>query len=124
VDLAIVPHDLQELIGEVVLNNIDTTNRSASVRIGIRAAYTNRGYGSAALGLMLAYAFEDLQLHRVELEVFAFNSRAIHVYEKLGFHREGVLRDVLYADNTYHDAIVMSMLDHEYRARVAADDAA
>jgi RimJ/RimL family protein N-acetyltransferase len=119
VDLAIVPHVLDQLVGEVVLNKIDMTNRSANIRIGIRAPYTNRGYGREALRLLMAYAFERLHLHRVELEVFAFNPRAQHVYEQLGFRREGVLRDVLFLDGVFHDAIVMSILEDEYRATSA-----
>jgi RimJ/RimL family protein N-acetyltransferase len=115
IDLAIVPHDVNQLVGEVVLNNIDTTNRSASIRIAIRTPFTNRGYGRAALRLLIAFAFEQLGLHRVELEVFAFNPRALHVYEQLGFRREGVLRDVLFLDGAFHDAIVMSILEDEYR---------
>lgn len=49
--------------------------------------------------------------------MFAFNPRAIHVYEKLGFKREGVLREVLYAGGGYHDASVMSLLRREYLAQ-------
>ncbi|MNP53465.1 Spermidine N(1)-acetyltransferase [compost metagenome] len=64
---------------------------------------------------MLWHAFEKLNLHRVELGVFAFNKRAIHVYEKLGFNREGVQRDLLFLNQEYHDSILMSMLEHEYR---------
>ncbi|GAB4194144.1 MAG: GNAT family protein [Roseiflexaceae bacterium] len=116
VDLAIVPAGADELVGEVVLNKIDPDNRSANIRIGIRQPHTGRGYGSEAMRLMLGYAFEQLRLHRVDLEVFLFNPRALHVYEKLGFKREGVLRDVILLDGVYHDAIVMSMLEDEYRA--------
>ncbi|HEU4326718.1 MAG TPA: GNAT family protein [Roseiflexaceae bacterium] len=115
VDLAIVPQGSEELVGEVVLNEIDDDNRSANIRIGIRQPHTGRGYGSEAMRLMLGHAFEQLGLHRVSLEVFSFNPRALHVYEKLGFRREGVLRDTLLLDGVYHDAIVMSMLEDEYR---------
>jgi RimJ/RimL family protein N-acetyltransferase len=46
--------------------------------------------------------------------VFAFNFRAIHVYEKLGFVREGLRREVLFMDGVYHDAVVMGLLQYEY----------
>ncbi|WP_278739257.1 GNAT family N-acetyltransferase, partial [Paenibacillus macerans] len=45
-----------------------------------------------------------------------FNPRAIHVYEKIGFRREGVLRDELFMDGGFHDSILMSMLEDEFRA--------
>jgi RimJ/RimL family protein N-acetyltransferase len=54
--------------------------------------------------------------------VFAFNERAAHVYERVGFVREGVLRDTLYWDGVYHDSIVMSILRPEWDdGREAAD---
>ncbi len=117
VDLAIVPQGAEELVGEVVLNEIDADNRSANIRIGISQPHTGRGYGSEAMRLMLGHAFGQLGLHRVSLEVYSFNPRALHVYEKLGFRREGVLRDVLLLDGIHHDAIVMSVLEDEYRNR-------
>ena len=54
-------------------------------------------------------------MHRIELEVYDFNPRAQHVYEKAGFMREGVRREVLLWDGEYHDAIVMSILEDEFR---------
>jgi RimJ/RimL family protein N-acetyltransferase len=114
-DLAIVPRGQDALVGEVVLNEIDGLNRSANIRIGIRKPCTDRGYGSEALRLMLAYAFDELRMHRVALAVYAFNLRAIHVYQKLGFRHEGVLREVLWSEGAYHDVIVMSILESECR---------
>ena len=64
---------------------------------------------------MLQYGFDQLKLHRIELEVYEFNPRAIHVYEKLGFVREGIKRQVLLWEGQYHDAILMSVLAHEYQ---------
>ncbi|MCP1308417.1 GNAT family N-acetyltransferase [Paenibacillus tyrfis] len=116
VDLMIVSQATDRLVGEVVLNDIDPVNRSANIRIAIAGqANQGKGYGTEAMLLMLHYAFGTLNLHRVELSVYAFNDRAIHVYEKLGFKREGVQRDSLYWDHQYHDAIIMSILEHEFR---------
>lgn len=116
VDLMIMTQDSDQLIGEVVLNDMDPVNRFANIRIGIGGqANRGKGYGTEALLLMLEYAFGTLHLHRVELGVFSFNDRAIHVYEKIGFKREGVQRDVLYLNHQYHDSIMMSILEHEFR---------
>lgn len=106
------------IIGEVVLMDIHDKNRSAHIRIAIdQPAHQGKGYGSEAMLLMLDYGFGIANLHRIELEVFAFNERAIRTYEKLGFQREGVKRDVLYYNHEYHDAILMSMLEDEFRQR-------
>ncbi|MFS1516437.1 GNAT family N-acetyltransferase [Bacillus sp. SCS-151] len=105
-----------DIIGDIALQDIDTINRSASIRIAIDAdQHQGKGYGSEAISLMLEYGFGLLNLHRIELEVFSFNKRALHVYEKLGFKKEGIQRDRLYYDHQYHDAILMSMLEDEYR---------
>ncbi|WP_231637404.1 MULTISPECIES: GNAT family N-acetyltransferase [Bacillales] len=122
VDFIIILKETNELLGEVVLNEIDTTNRSANIRIGIQGAqHRGKGYGTEALVHMLRYGFETLKLHRIHLGVYAFNPRAIHVYEKLGFQREGVERDALYLDGKFHHMITMSMLEDEFRALYGAE---
>jgi len=115
VDYAITLKDNPRYIGEVVLNNFDVDNRSASFRIALSNQKNfGKGYGSEATKLMLKHAFETLNLHRVELEVYDFNPRAKHVYEKQGFTQEGIKRDVLLWDGKYQNAIVMSILEDEY----------
>jgi RimJ/RimL family protein N-acetyltransferase len=117
VDLVICSQKTNQTLGEVVLNNIDFINRSANIRIGIfNEKDYSLGYGSEALILMLNHAFGGLNLHRVELGVYDFNPRAIHVYEKLGFKQEGVLRDSLHFNHQFHDQIIMSILAEEFRS--------
>ncbi len=122
VDYAITLKDDPTYIGEVVLNQIDMDARNASFRIALGGAqYFNKGYGSEATYLILKHGFETLGLHRIELEVYDFNPRAQYVYEKVGFVKEGVRRDVLLWDGKYQSAIVMSMLEDEWRAKYGAN---
>lgn len=103
-------------LGEVVLNNIDQINRSANFRIALASEKLfGKGYGTEATRLIIDFGFQSLKLHRIELEVYDFNPRAQHVYEKVGFVREGIRRDVLLWDGVYHSAIVMSILENEYK---------
>lgn len=103
-------------MGEVVLNNIDWLNRTANFRIALgQQALLGLGYGTEATRLILDYGFHSLNLHRIELEVYEFNPRAQRVYEKVGFVREGVRRDVLLWEGQYYSAITMSILEEEYR---------
>lgn len=62
--------------------------------------------------LALDYGFGMFNLHRVDLQVYDFNERRLHVYETIGFKREGVLRDYLYFNHKYYDAVVMSILEN------------
>jgi RimJ/RimL family protein N-acetyltransferase len=113
-DLAIVDNDSAMCVGEVVLNNWEPANESCQFRILIGPAGRGRGLGTEATGLILRYAFTVLSLHRVGLEVYAFNPRARRVYEKAGFTVEGVKRDALKFDDQRVDAIVMSVLAPEW----------
>ena len=116
VDFLIFKKESHKILGEVVINDIDRNNRSASLRIAInRKEDFSKGYGSESLLLALNYGFGMLNLHRIELEVFSFNQRAIHVYEKIGFKREGIKREGAFYYNKYYDIITMSILEEEFR---------
>lgn len=116
VDFFIVSKENDEIVGEIVINDIDWGNRIANIRLAIfEEKNYNKKYGTDAILLALDYGFGMYQLHRIELQVYSFNKRAIHVYEKLGFKKEGILRDYLYFDHEYHDAIVMSILETEFK---------
>jgi RimJ/RimL family protein N-acetyltransferase len=113
-DLAVVDKASGECVGEVVLNEWDKGNRSCNFRTLIGPGGRDRGLGTEALRLIVGYGFEQLGLHRISLEVYAFNPRARHVYEKAGFIAEGVLREALRYEDQWIDATVMSLLDHEW----------
>ena len=116
-DFAITLPDDPTYIGEAVLNNIDWDNRCANFRIALGSHQNfGKGYGTEATQLILQYAFEQLEIHRIELEVYDFNPRAQHVYEKVGFVKEGVRRDVLLWEGRYQSAIVMSILASEFKS--------
>ena len=102
-------------VGEVVLNQIDFQNRCASLRMAIwQKDMRDQGFGTEALELVLEYAFKSIELNRIELEVYAFNPRARHVYEKLGFVAEGVRREALWWDGVSVDAVCMGLLRRDY----------
>ncbi|WP_124727911.1 GNAT family N-acetyltransferase [Staphylospora marina] len=116
--LLIALKENDEVIGDIALQDIHPINRSANIRIMIASEkHQGKGYGTEAMKLMLEYGFGILNLHRIELNVFPFNPRAIHVYEKLGFKKEGVQREVLFYNHAWHDSVLMSMLAHEYRVK-------
>ncbi|MCU7827385.1 GNAT family N-acetyltransferase [Kitasatospora sp. DSM 101779] len=109
-DLAVVDLASGRCVGEVVLNEWDEPNLSCSFRTLIGPAGRGRGLGTEALRLLLGHAFDELGLHRVQLEVYSFNPRARRVYEKVGFVAEGVLREALRDGDGWADATVMAVL--------------
>lgn len=103
------------LVGSCQLHSIHPVHRSADlqIRIGARDAQ-DRGVGTAALRLLLRYAFEELGLHRVQLHVFATNVRARHVYERVGFRVEGVQREAFWIEGAWMDTALMAILATEF----------
>ena len=117
IDYAITCPPDPAFVGEAVLNCIDWGQRSANFRIMLAGpAFYGRGIGTSATRLLLAHGFSALHLHRIELEVFAFNPRAQRSYQKAGFTVEGVRRDALWWDGAFHDAVIMSILQPEFAA--------
>lgn len=120
-----------ELIGEIVLNDLDEHARSANLRLALLPNYRGRGYGREAIFEVLRFAFdgstdvdgvwhEGPRLHRVSLDVLSINPRARMLYESLGFREEGRLRDVYRDGDGWADATVMSILEDEFRAGLGA----
>ena len=112
--LVIADKENDALIGDVELNDIDWMNRSANIRIQIsNENYLSKGFGTEAMRLLLDYGFGVYNLHRVELEVYSYNHRAIKAYEKLGFKQEGIKRKNHYYHHKFHDTIMMGLLKEE-----------
>jgi len=113
--LAIVLNEGDRHVGNLGLQNIRWKDRAAEFGIMLgEADCLDRGYGSEATRLLLKYAFESLNLNRIQLGVWDFNHRAIRSYEKVGFVREGAQREYGFVDGRYADHITYSMLAREY----------
>lgn len=102
-------------VGLPELDGILWTQRNAglSLVLGERAVW-GRGFASEAMRLAVAFAFDELNLHRLGLTVFASNERAIRLYERLGFVREGVRREFLLRDGRAEDLLLYGLLRREW----------
>ncbi len=103
-------------IGNVSLFQIDLRHRNAGLSIFI-ADNDNRakGTGSRAIKLLLDYAFNFLNLHKVFLKMTADDEKVKNFYEKLGFVVEGRLREHEYIDGKYVDKLTLSILKSEFQ---------
>ena len=119
-DLAVVDKAAGRCVGEAVLNQWDPGNESCNFRILLGPAGRDRGLGTEATRLIVGYGFERLGLHRISLEVYAFNPRARRAYEKVGFRPEGVLRESLRYNGEWIDATIMSILAPEWGRETTA----
>lgn len=108
--LAVVDNTTAAVVGEVVLNDWDPANRSCGFRTFVGRAGRGRGLGTEATRLVVEHGLGTMGLHRITLEVYAFNPRARHVYEKVGFVHEGTGRDALRFDDGWVDVHLMAIL--------------
>lgn len=113
---AIIDQKTKELLGYCTLKNVRNINRSATVTIAIfDEKNRGKGYGTDALKTLLRVGFGYLNFHRIGLNVFETNTRAIRVYEKVGFKKVGLLRETDYIDGQYVNDVVMDILEDEWR---------
>lgn len=109
------------MIGEIILGEggIPSSiahNRAANIGLSIAAAYQGKGYGREAINWMLDWAFRHGAMHSVALSTVSYNTRAMNLYEDLGFVHEGRRRQVIWFDRTWHDDVMFSMTEEEWEA--------
>jgi RimJ/RimL family protein N-acetyltransferase len=100
-------------IGHVGLYNIHAVHRSAEFAIVLDRSTWGKGIGIRATRAMVDFGFDELNLHRIELQVLADNDRAIAVYHKVGFREEGRLRRAVFKCARFHDVLVMAVMSDE-----------
>ena len=100
-------------VGNVFLFQINRTHRHCQAGITIKQAAWNRGYAQELLPALVRFAFDDLEMNKVFLQVFTTNTKALSLYRKLGFKDEGVLRAHYFVNGSFHDMVSLSMLRDE-----------
>ncbi len=97
-------------IGNASIHDIDWVSRTAAfgLFIGEPSAW-NRGFGSDAIRTLVRFAFEEMNLRKLRINVFEYNDRAKHVLESQGFVQEGRLRGEFYREGSYHDLLILSI---------------
>lgn len=109
---------LKKDVGSVFLRDIDTDNKKAEYGIFIgEDSARGHGLGTAAAELIVMYGFDELNLHKIFLRVFAENLRAVKSYEKAGFKQEAYLKDEVCISGEFRDIILMARFDTEGAAK-------
>lgn len=109
---------LGKTIGHISLGGISKKNNAARISRVLIGNTTERGKGycTKMVSAVLKIGFDEMKLHRISLGVYDFNTSAIRCYEKAGFVKEGLMRDVLkYDENTYWSLYEMSILEDEWQ---------
>jgi len=101
-----------EIIGNLVCNgsNRRASRHCVSISMSVAKTYRGKGIGKELMRQAIDWARNSSIVKRMDLIVFARNLPAIHLYESLGFEKEGVLRKSIYRDDQYLDAYIMALL--------------
>ena len=101
-------------VGTARLHGVDPVDRRARYAVGLLDRdVLGRGLGTEVTRAVVTYGFTEVGLHRIDLRVLAYNTRAIRCYRRVGFVEEGRERESALVDGTWHDDIIMGMLDRE-----------
>ena len=105
------------VIGTCTLFHLDTRNRRAELGYALGREHWGKGHMREALGALLGFAFTDLNLHRLEADVDPANAASIKSLERLGFQREGHLRERWLVAGGVYDSLFYGLLRREWQAR-------
>jgi RimJ/RimL family protein N-acetyltransferase len=107
---------IDAVIGTCTLTHCSTTHQRAEIGFALRQTHWGQGLGTEAVGAAIDFAFETLNLHRVEADADPRNERCLRLLERFGFQREGCLRERYYLHGERQDAIVLGLLRANWRA--------
>ncbi|CAM3974382.1 GNAT family N-acetyltransferase [Mesobacillus zeae] len=101
------------LIGTIGFNTWVPKNKRAEIGYEIHPNHWRKGYISEAASEVLSYGFEEMELTRIGAVVFLENEASNKLLTKIGFQKEGILRDYMYQDGKAHDTFVYSLLKNK-----------
>jgi RimJ/RimL family protein N-acetyltransferase len=111
--------DEPKLVGSIGLFGAGVKDRCGTLGIFLGREFVGRGYGTDAVRVIVSYGFREIGLHRIQLNVYAFNIRAVSAYRSAGFVEEGRRRKAVLHDGEWYDEVLMSILDDEWLAQSA-----
>ena len=101
-------------VGGLNLNSINERNGTFSIGIQIGVEYRGKGYGTAAMRILLKYAFLERRLNKFNSGCVEGNVASITMHKNLGCVQEGVRRQLYYSDGRYFDGILLGLTKDEF----------
>ena len=112
--LGVALADSNLIIGKITLFQLSEKNRRAEIGYVLDRRQWGKGYMTEAIGWLLAYAFDELKLHRLEADTDPDNLPSLALLEKFGFTREGLFRDRWWVHGKWHDSVMLGLLEEDY----------
>lgn len=108
----------EKIIGFITLRSINLINGTGKLTVFVTKGHHGKGIGGEAITLMLSYAFNTLNLRKINADIFAFNEQSLRCFKKLGFREQGVMEKEYFVDGVYHDDILLRLFKEEWLRRV------
>jgi ribosomal-protein-serine acetyltransferase len=100
----------KQAVGRIGLHDIHHQNKNAAIGYWIDEAFSGKGIVTKACQAIIASGFDKLGLHRIEIKCASGNVKSAAIAERLGFHKEGVLREAEFVNGQFHDLYLYSLL--------------
>ena len=113
----VIENNDKKAAGFIVTFDCDQRMGSFKYGLFLLEEFKGKGYGSEAVKIMLNYYFNELRYNKVNVYIYDYNKPSIKFHEKLGFKKEGRLRQMAYSNGKYHDTIVYGMLKDEFNTQ-------
>lgn len=111
---AIRKNPTKELMGVISLTKLNHQNRNGTLGYWLGHRYWRQGHGTRACELVLDYGFKSLNLHKVHAEILEHNERSIALLERIGFQKEGHLRQNIMKDQKWLDLVIFALFSHQW----------
>jgi RimJ/RimL family protein N-acetyltransferase len=103
-----------EKSGRINISNIDFQNQKGEYGIFITKKYRGLGIAFKASKALIGFTFSNLNINKIYLKVFSDNIKAIKLYEKLGFEKEGILKKEIYKNGEFKDVVIMAIFKEKW----------
>lgn len=109
--------DTDELVGTCTLASLDRQHRRAEIGAALATEHHGRGYAEEAVRSVIDHGFQELDLHRITADVDPRNAPALRLVERLGFRKEGHLREHYRQHDEWQDGLLFGLLKREWEGR-------
>ena len=103
------------VVGTCTLTHVSVAHERAEIGFALRQTHWGQGLGSEAVAALLEFGFATVRLHRLEADVDPRNDRCLRLLERLGFEREGILRERYYLNSERQDAVILGLLRSNWK---------
>jgi len=114
-DFLIIENQTQKKAGRIYITHIDYRHQKGEYGVVLHPEFRGKHFGYESSVLILNYVFNNLPINKIYLEVFKENTKALNLYQKIGFVEEGLFKEEFFKNGTFKDVIRMGILKKEWK---------